>query len=288
MIKYSYKLNEEGLVERSIQETYPDIDIFERGINNKKMPDLIKKQYLKALQGEAESDLIKIEEDWYNIQKKIEKLTKELKEINDKLNGVQEVIDEETGEIKVKGVEKVKDKVQREKLIKRLEEINDKEEYIYDDYGKKVKTIIKGELSLAQEERERLEQENEFLKGYRGLKTDAKRPNPSENVKLPREKVKRLIAHERDLTVRNIEDTVADLAKTNSILMDICSALWSIISDDAKKSIPKEKREIIDYAIQKFAQIQTRADYQLKEEGIKLIDKIYDREEKIAEIIKKY
>jgi hypothetical protein len=45
---------------------------------------------------------------------------------------------------------------------------------------------------------------------------------------------------------------------------------------------------MVNYAVTKFRSIGTRADEQLAIEGTKLVDKLFDREVKIADIANKY
>ena len=290
MTKYSYKVNEEtGLVERSVLETYPDTKIIERGISAGRNPELIKKQQLKALQGEAEAPVVAIEEDWFEQQQLIENLTAEVKTITDQLNGVEEVVDETTNEVLVEAVEKVTDEDVIKTLEDRLAIINDKIEYYFDDMGVKQNTTVLGELNTAKEARGKLEEDNQWLKAYRGETTDEVRPEPAAEVtKLPRTQEKELIAHERNLTIRNNEDSIADLAKMVSLAFSVISSLWEVTPDDAKESIDADKKGMIDYAVSKFNATQTRADDQLAQEGVALIDKLYDREIAIAGIVRKY
>jgi len=289
MTRYGYELNEEtGLVERSVLETYPDTKIIERGISAGRNPELIKKQQLKALQGEAEAPIVDIEESWFEQQQLVENLTAEVKTITDQLNGVEEVIDEMTNEVIVEAIEKVTDEDVVKTLEDRLATINDKIEYYFDDMGVKQNTTILGELNVAKEAKGKLEEDNQWLKAYRGETTDEVRPEPAEAVKLPRTQEKELIAHERNLTVRNNEDSIADLAKMVSLAFSVISTLWELTPDDAKEDIDADKKGMIDYAVSKFNATQTRADDQLAQEGVALIDKLYDREIAIAGIVRKY
>ena len=294
MIKYKYELNTEtNLVERSISETYPDKSILDRGLSLKRNPDLIQKQYLNALRGVAESLLISVEEEWYEQQKLVESLTLEAKTIKDQLTGAEEVLDDVTQEVLVEAVEKVTDEDIVKSLEDRLAQIEDKIVYFFDDAGIKQNTTTLGELNTAIAARALLEdgdadnEAHEWLKTYRGEATEAVRPVPAEPV-IPREDAKKLIAHDRDLTVRNNEDSIADLAKMVSLSFSAISAIWAVTSDDAKSLLPTETKDIVDYAVLKFGEIDTRADDQLADEGVALIDKLFEREVAIATIVKKY
>jgi hypothetical protein len=289
MTRYSYELNTKtNLVNRNPIKTFNDISVLKRGITNGVNPDVIKQQLLDAKIGKAESKYITIEEDWFKQQQLVESLTSEIKTIKDQLTGVEEVIDEETNEVITPAVEQVTDEAEVTALETRLKALEDQIEYFFDDMGVKQNTTIKGELTLAVEARTELEEANEWLVAYRGVETTSVRPEPSEYVTLNRNEEKELIAHERDLTVRNVEDSIADLAKTTSLAFSVISTLWEITSDEDKANIPEATRGMIDYAVNKFRQIDTRADDQLAKEGTALVDKLFDREVKITGIVRKY
>ena len=61
--------------------------------------------------------------------------------------------------------------------------------------------------------------------------------------------------------------------------------MYSAMTDTAKGKIDDRTKEIIDYSVEKFKETTTRADNQLMKEGTQLIDKLFDREAKIANII---
>jgi len=286
MTTYTYKIDEEtGLIRKDIKETYPDLNILDRGLDGKRSTALIKKQYDKALQGKAEEPIVIIEEKWFATQQKIESLIKEKKDLEDKLNGVEEVVDEETGEVITEAVEKETDETKIESMKERLEVISGKEESYFTDEGKLRYKTVPGELQDTIDEREKMEEKDEFLKAYRGVETDAVRPVPVIQ-KISKEKTKALIAHERDLRVRNAEDSIADIAKMVSLSFSVVAVLWNFLSDDDKSKLPSEQKDLIDYAVLKFSQLDTRADDQLKEEGAKLVDKLFERENEIAKIVK--
>ena len=288
MTKFSYVLNEEtNKVEKSVLETYPDTKILDRGISGKRPAELIKKQQLKAEQGVAEAPIVKIEEEWFTEQQTIENLNDEKKTIEDQLTGVKEVTDETTGEVIQEAVEKVTDEAEVEKLNTRLKEIVGSSTKYFDDAGRQHIIDVDGELKIALDARAKIEADNEWLKAYRGVATDAVRPEPAAEAKVSHTDVKKLIAHERDLDVRNSEDSIADIAKMVSLAFSVISTLWELTPDDAKDNVPAEKKGLIDYAVMKFNSIDTRADRQIAAEGTKLVDKLYDREVHIANIVDK-
>jgi len=130
-----------------------------------------------------------------------------------------------------------------------------------------------------------METNHEWLIELRGGYTEVKRPVVTEPLVTPKLDRDKLIAYERDLTVRDLEGSVADIAKMVSLSFSAISALWSITSDEAKDELPSEVKKTIEYATSKFNAIQTRADRQLKVENTKFIDKLYEREVAIADIV---
>ena len=284
MTTYTYKIDElTGLISKEIKETYPDLDILKLGLGTKRTTALIKKQYAKALQGEAEAPLAEIEEKWFVTQQKVEAQAQEKIDIENKLNGVPEVTDEVTGEVTTEAVEKETDEAKRKTLEDELDVLNGFEESFFDDSGRLRYKTIPGEIQVTLDERAEMEKENEFLKGYRGVATDAVRPVITSEI--PREDIKALIAHERDLKVRNAEDSIADIAKMVSLSFSVVAVLWGFLSDDDKSKLPAEQKSLIDYAVLRFSQLDTRADDQLKTEGTKLVDKLFERENEIAKIV---
>jgi hypothetical protein len=85
--------------------------------------------------------------------------------------------------------------------------------------------------------------------------------------------------------VFDLHDSVADNAKAISLIFSLLRRIYENLPDDIKDNIPEEDRQIIEYAFEKHKSIKTRADVQFIEEGVKMIDKIFDRQKKIGEII---
>ena len=86
--------------------------------------------------------------------------------------------------------------------------------------------------------------------------------------------------------VFDIYDSVADNAKLISFLFSIITRVWDVLPEDIKSNINEDDREIIEYILSKFKKIKTRADVQFQQEGTKLIDRLFQRQEKIAELVK--
>ena len=285
MIRYNYiPLNEEIFIiengekkilgtelkiNKSVKEVFPDRETVLQGIKDGRDTSLIKAELLRATIGSAEGKFVKIEEDWYKIATKLLNLEKELRELNS--TNVESL---EATEIA--------------KIEERIKELDGYSYVTYDGpRSSKVTNVVEGLISKTRTEMLDMEAKNEWLKAYRGEDTDVIRPEPASNIVMNVEDVKKLIAHERDLKVRNSEDSIADVAKMVSLAFSVIATLWELTPDDAKDNISAEKKGLIDYAVFKFNQINTRADRQIAAEGTALVDKLYDREVAIADIVDK-
>jgi len=85
--------------------------------------------------------------------------------------------------------------------------------------------------------------------------------------------------------VFDIYDSVADNAKMISLLFSIIMRIWDVLPDDIKSNISDGDRQVIEYAIENFRNIKTRADVQFEKEGVALIDKLMSRQKKIGELV---
>jgi len=81
------------------------------------------------------------------------------------------------------------------------------------------------------------------------------------------------------------EDAIADNAKLISLLLSITTRMYEIIPDTQKDLLDPNDRDIIEFAFNEFKNISTRADRQFQDEGIALISKLYERQDKIGNII---
>ncbi len=85
--------------------------------------------------------------------------------------------------------------------------------------------------------------------------------------------------------VFDLYDAVADNAKMIALLFALLSRIYKALPEDIKLRIPKEDREMIEFAFALYKAIKTRADVQFSEEGEKFIRKLFKRQAQIANII---
>jgi len=86
--------------------------------------------------------------------------------------------------------------------------------------------------------------------------------------------------------VFDLYDSVADNAKMISLLFVLISRIWEVLPDDIKNKLDSTTKQMIDYAIQKYHSIQTRADIEFELNGKELIDKLMDRQHQIGQLFK--
>ena len=274
MMKFTYEYDPK--TKKTVQMPgmdYPELDILELGIAAGRLTSVIKKQLVLAYEGIDDQPNIELETRWWEKQDAIQTISDDL----DKLSTLTldltgpDITDARKAEV--------------QNSIDQLTNNVPSDEYI---------AAKKDEQAALTAERDDIENGVQFdgttsanpplwLKAYRGVKTTSTRPVPVGVI--PKDVIKKLIAHDRDLKVRNLEDSVADLAKMNSLLMGFVSTIYKVLSATEKAAIPAAKAAVINHALQRWATTQTRGDRQLKTDGLALIDKLFDREVAIADIV---
>lgn len=86
--------------------------------------------------------------------------------------------------------------------------------------------------------------------------------------------------------VRDTDDSVADLAKWNSLLTSMIFSMFDAMTETQKAKIPADQRGTIDIAREIFKSTPTALDVRLPIEGKNLIQRVMKREEIIGRIIK--
>lgn len=85
--------------------------------------------------------------------------------------------------------------------------------------------------------------------------------------------------------VRSTEDSIADLAKWNSLLTSFVLELYTALDLTDSVNISPEKKALIELAKVKFKDTETWADYLVSNNDVSFIDKIMSRENKIKSIV---
>ncbi len=105
-------------------------------------------------------------------------------------------------------------------------------------------------------------------------------PVPSESGNIKKGLARKRIQEE----VFDLPDSIADNAKMISLLMSVIKRIYEALPTTTKNKI--KDKEMIEEMIKVFDNIQTLADVQFAQEGDVMIQKIFDRQAKIGDIIK--
>ena len=280
MIKYLYSYNATTKeTTRTVGTIYPGLGAVELAFTDGTPTATIHQLMVDAYQGIAEEPYIMLEEAWWAEQYAIQQLVKELATVTELQLTTKTVAGVSTP---LTLLELATNKAALAKYRVKYAAVD----------NVLLTTNINNKLTYHTANRTLLEDGNAtttgnpWLKAHRGVAGAPARPVATGAV--PVDQAKRLVVIERDATVRDVEDTLADLAKMNSLLFSMVSALYTTASAAQKNKIPAADKAIIDYAVTKFGTITTRADMQLAVEGTALVDKLYQRETDITNIVKTY
>jgi hypothetical protein len=211
--KFRYFINEKGLVARAPEYSFTAIeDLAERlaGIDNSTVVENIANTTLK---GEAERDLIGAETEWFKAQTQVQDMDAERKTLEAKLmsgdrNG-NPLTPETQGAIKGRIAELKEGSITVEKEF-------------YDHYTRtthKVKETVQTPYTIALEKRSDLESVNPYLKGFRGVTTNATRPAAKLSSDKETEIRKSLVRQKIGVTVGDYADLLADVSNALNALI---------------------------------------------------------------------
>lgn len=121
------------------------------------------------------------------------------------------------------------------------------------------------------------------------LEFETKNPEVLNSSLVPLKKDARLTKRLQRLSinneVRDYGDSIADLAKWNSLLTSTVMAMYGTMTDTNKAKLPQEQRGLIEEIFGLFKGTETVADYNLKS-GTSFIKDILNKEAKIKKIVK--
>jgi len=116
-----------------------------------------------------------------------------------------------------------------------------------------------------------------FLKGIK---------NNNFNIPLTKSRTNKVLSRFRIKNeVRDDKDSIADLAKWNSLLTTMVGLLYNTQSETTKNKLGEENRMLIETALEKFSRTKTNGDYQFELKGLRSINEILDKEAQIGKII---
>ena len=86
--------------------------------------------------------------------------------------------------------------------------------------------------------------------------------------------------------VFDIQDSVADNAKWSSLLTSFIIRIYNVLPEEVKDSLDPADRAIIENLSAEFDKTPTRLDIQLEKEGFAVVDRMLQRQRRVAEIVK--
>lgn len=299
---------EEAYVTKTHKQTYRHTDTLEKDLSDNKPVHIIKRNYVDALVGLLNKHTIDIEDQWYQKYQNLEtvinreqKLVSEILVQKAKLEVTEETITSTETIEDDTYTEGVPNLVEKEVSVDNPEyrritdlisiyetELNilkDNEVTVINPNGDDDTYVATGEIYKVTEILVEFEKINPWLSNYRGIANSATRPEVVTTAVISDDVLKRLVAYERDRKVRNSEDSIADIAKMTSLLFSVVTEIYETIPTEALDKIEPRRRTTIEYAMEKFKTIDTRADTQLLEEGVGLIDKLFSREVNINNLV---
>lgn len=263
-MRYNYEVSQEELVTRddplSVTVTkrtshiYPTMSDIERFITKGASTDTIREQMFSYMEGTSLQDVMKIENNWFTLKKQYELLyTKK----SEKLTYLEEV------HRKTRVVSKDEKKQLEEDIVN----INDKMESI--------KTSL-----LA------TEADNKWLAGFRGVEGTEPPPVAVRPAKLHPALSKMLTRFKIKSTVRDTEDSIADISKIAFFSLELTKRLYQITSEAQRKKLSKEDRELIEGIFESLDQHESVIVDKINEQGLTAVTKLFALDETISKIIK--
>ena len=104
----------------------------------------------------------------------------------------------------------------------------------------------------------------------------------------PSTEKKDFIRYDIEKEVFDLPDSVADNSKMISLTLSLVSRIYDTLSKSAKDKIPAKDRAMIEGLLDLFKETTTLADEQFAKEGPEMVNKILDRQAKVAKIVKKH
>jgi len=278
MYQFNYKYDtEKSITIRTPNINYPSVQDIILSINNGDLASAIMTRAQLAFQGVVEEPIITVEESWWTEQSKIQDLDAAIAKID---TLVATTTTDAAGSVTSLTQNQIDaNKFNLFTLIDSYDASTEQE----------LRDLLTADLKTATDARTVIETAyalnvtSEWLTTYRGVTTTATRPVVTGVIPVYIKKL--LAAREIKSQVRGTEDTIADLAKMNSLLFSMVSSIYGTLTVTQKNKIPAPEKAVIDYATTTFTTIQTRADRQLASEGTALIDKLFGREVEIADIV---
>jgi len=211
LTKYNYNL-QAGQVNREFVYSFTPYEELKERLVGMDNTTIINNIINTTLKGEAERELISIEDEWFKVQDEIQQMKKNKKLLEESLNDstrMAPLTPDEQKNILAQIADKSEGTVTVEKEF-------------YDHYTRqthKVKEIHQTTFTKKIEKRNDIESKNNFLAGYRGVEGIPGRPTPSINPDIDKRIKLLLVRKEIDMSVGDEKDLIADLSKAVNVIL---------------------------------------------------------------------
>ena len=95
------------------------------------------------------------------------------------------------------------------------------------------------------------------------------------------------VRYEIENNVFDIRDSVADNAKMISLLFSMVYRMYEAMPDEYKQNLSEQDRQMIEFAINEFKNVETWGDIKIQKEGTNAISSLMQRQNQVGQVIKK-
>ena len=223
--KFKYEVDTKGLVSRKAEYSFTAVEELSERLSGISDAKIISNISAITLKGEAERNMLEIEDDWFRVQSNIQAMEIERKKLEKKVSDGNKYGNPLTPEM-------------QKKLAARIAELNEGtisiQKEFYNHYSRQTITVdevTQTPFTIALENRTDLENDNPYLAGLRGVKTAPKRPSAKLDPTKEQEIRKYLVRQKIDALVGDDKDLIADMSQALSAIIKKVSGV-SVTSDE--------------------------------------------------------
>jgi len=211
IIKYDYVF-ENGETKRKVDYTFTPYEDLEERLNGIDNEDVINSIINITLKGEAEREIIGIEDKWFKVQSQIQEADKKRTKLEALLeNGRNGEPLNENEQLSIKA-----------QIAELSEGTMTIEKEFYNHYTRetyKVTENVQTPYTILLEQRTDIEDQYPFLKAYRGVEVEEKRPEPFLSEDKEKAIRKLFVRQQIDIEIGDIKDLFADAANALKVLI---------------------------------------------------------------------
>jgi len=101
----------------------------------------------------------------------------------------------------------------------------------------------------------------------------------------PQTDKKAKVRYEIENNIFDIRDSVADNAKMISLLFSMVYRMYEAMPEEYKQNLSEQDRQMIEFAINEFKNVQTWGDLKIQKEGTNAIISLMQRQNKVGQVI---